>query len=285
MDCRVTFVLAFGLATGGLGCASQAKLPLVANNDKPAEGTPKPHDQSPRQPMASTCIACGEFCEKNAADPRHSPAEKERLLDQARKAYQQALEREPNNLAAFEALARLYTTLGDHAHAVATYEKAVQAHPEKASAWFELGMCHARSKEWEPALDNLRHAVELDPEDRTYNHFYGFCLARAGRYEESLAVFARVEEEGIAHYDLACMLHHMNEDELSKQHLRTALEKKPDLNPARQLLAALETPAGDSKKLIQTSSPDALEDDSDLQQPALPSPGSPSSAGTPKSSS
>ena len=47
------------------------------------------------------------------------------------------------------------------------------------------------------------------------------------------AVFAKLEGEASAHYNLARMLHHVNEDEMSKQHLQIALQLKPEMTPAR----------------------------------------------------
>ena len=47
------------------------------------------------------------------------------------------------------------------------------------------------------------------------------------------------------------MLHHMNQDNLSREHLIAALQMNPDLAPARELLANLGTqsPTTDPEKL------------------------------------
>jgi tetratricopeptide (TPR) repeat protein len=239
MNCRLTRALAMTLLFGSLGCAHEKDLTLAAKDEHPAV-VHKETELAKRNPLPSTCVAFGTFSEHSAAAPRISPAEQERLRDQARKAYQQALELDPKDLTALTALARLYITLDDSTHAVATYRRAVASHPQVAGLWHEMGMCHARYKEWEPALESLRHAVELEPEQRAYTHDLGFCLARCGQYDESLAVFAKLEGEASAHYDVARMLHHVNQDELSMQHLRLALQLKPEMAPAQQLLASLE---------------------------------------------
>jgi tetratricopeptide (TPR) repeat protein len=239
MDSRTIF-LGIALLPGGLGCVPQTGLPLC----QPAEPTPasqrKETDPAKFTPKASTCVAFGTFSERCAADQaKYSPVEQDRLYDQARKAYQQALQVEPTNLAALSALARLYVNRGDHPRAVATYEKALQAYPKQTELWHELGMCHAMNKEWDTAAEKLRKAVELDPENRAFNRSLGFCLARAGRIDESYAVFAKVDGEANAHYNVARMLHHMNQDTLSKHHLLLALQAQPDMVPARELLETL----------------------------------------------
>jgi tetratricopeptide (TPR) repeat protein len=225
---------------GSLGCAHLGELPWTSSGQNTADSR---EDSSHRQPRAATCIAYANLSEQAAADPRCTPSKSEQLRDQARKAYQQALRIEPGNLTALTGLARLYIAMDDQAHAIATYEKALQTHPREAALWYELGMCHARRKDLDSAVKNLRQAVDLDPEQRLYVHSLGFCLARAGRYDDSFAVFARLEGEASANYNLARMLHHLQQDELSKQHAQMALTLKPDLEPARQLLAALANPA------------------------------------------
>jgi tetratricopeptide (TPR) repeat protein len=113
-------------------------------------------------------------------------------------------------------------------------------------------MCHARKKEWEPALKCLRKAGELDPENRQFSHNLGYCLARSGRYEESLACFTKTDGEAKAHYNLARMLHHMQQDDLSRQYLRTAVEKDPYLIPAKELLAQLENGVAAPREVVPT---------------------------------
>jgi tetratricopeptide (TPR) repeat protein len=238
MDCRHS-ILGIGLLGALLGCVPQTAIPLTQSDF--AAGERQETDPAKYTPKASTCVAFGAFSERCAADEtKYNQVERDRLYDQARKAYQQALQIEPTNLAALTALARLYANRGDHARAVATYQKATRAHPTQLELWYELGMCHARNKEWDAALQSLRRAVALDPENRSSNRSLGFCLARAGRIDESFAVLAKLDGEASAHYNLARMLHHMHQDNLGKQHLRIALQIQPDLTPAKQLLETLE---------------------------------------------
>jgi tetratricopeptide (TPR) repeat protein len=259
MDRRHGLLVALGLLCGSVGCAHHTGLQVAAKDEPAPTEVSKEPDLPKRQPLASTCVAFAKFNERSAADPRRSRAEQEHFRDQARKAYQQALRIDPNDLTASTALARLYITMGDYEHAVGTYQQALQKHPKEAPVWHELGMCYAQQKQWEPAIENLRHAVELDPEQRLYNHSLGFCLTRSGRYDEGFAVFAKLEGEASAHYDVARMLHHVNEDQLCKQHLRQALRLKPEMVPARELLAKLESPKPTSAATGSPVSMDSLD--------------------------
>src|SRR5262249_21619533 len=108
--------------------------------------------------------------------------------------------------------------------------------------WWELGICHARAREWDHAVSCLRKAYELDPENRFpgYGNSLGYCLARVGKYEESLAIFRKTTNEADAQFQLAQMLHHVKQDDMSRHHLRLALKANPNLVEARKMLAELE---------------------------------------------
>jgi tetratricopeptide (TPR) repeat protein len=230
------FLLLELLITAGLGCATVPAVPSGEAGDFTAN--------SKRRPKASTYVAYGELQEKAALDPGRSPTEQQELRNQARAAYLEGLKTHPNDRSVLMALARLYDMEGDYEHAVATYKQAVQVYPKDAALWNELGMCFARRKSWDLALSSLYQAVQLEPKNRSYGHAYGFALARAQRYEESFTVLAKLDGAARAHYDLARMLHHLDQDGASKQQLRLALAKNPDFTAAQQLLNELEAAAG-----------------------------------------
>jgi tetratricopeptide (TPR) repeat protein len=238
--------LALGAIVFYSGCDRQGTIPLRQADAPMAANIKKEAELPKRQPLPSTCVALGNVNASAADDPQCPPLKQQELRETARKAYQQALQLDRNYLPALSALARLYVNLEDYPHAVATYERAIQVHPECAPLYHELGMCYARQKQWASAAPWLRQAVERDSESRQYAHTYGFCLARAGQLDESLAAFARLEGEANAHYNVARMLNHMHDPEQSKQHLLRALELKPDMDHARQLLAQFEAPKAEA---------------------------------------
>jgi tetratricopeptide (TPR) repeat protein len=243
------------------GCVPQSTLPVVSNQaSPPVKSADNDKDLPRRQPQASTCVAFGDFNARAAADKERQPIHRERLLDQARRAYQQALKEDPKCREAYVGLARTYEQLGDHHRAVETYERAANTFPQDAAFRFALGMCQARAKEWEPALANLKGAVDLDPENRTYENMLAYTLARAGRYDDSLECFKSFVGVAEAHYNVARMLLHVNETEQCKQHLRCALEAKADFAPARQLLVELDHPGQKANKPIVAVGFEAADD-------------------------
>jgi tetratricopeptide (TPR) repeat protein len=223
------------------GCASQASLPLASNTPPPVRSESRKENASDRNPQASTCVAFGDFHLKGAEAEGHTAIQKDQILDQARKAYQQAIKLDPKCVPAYRGLARAYEQLGDHDRVVATYQSGAKANPAEPTLWFELGMYHARKKQWQPAVENLKKASELDSENRTYSDMLGYTLARAGRYDESYECFKKTSGEARAHYNVARMLCHVKENELAREHLKLALKANPDLAPARQVLAELDS--------------------------------------------
>jgi tetratricopeptide (TPR) repeat protein len=100
-------------------------------------------------------------------------------------------------------------------------------------------------KDFPAALSSLQKAVDLDPENRQVVHTYGHCLARAGKYDASFAVFARIDGEAVAHYNLGRMLLHMKEETLARQHLQQAVDLDKSLTGASNLLSQVTPPVQD----------------------------------------
>jgi tetratricopeptide (TPR) repeat protein len=253
MDRRKSVVLAVGLAAGVLGCAHDANLLAVRQEQADVEAA-RDADQPKRTPRAATCVAFATFNERGANAANCTPEQREQLRAQALKEYERALKIEPTNLAAEMGVARLHAARGANEAALAAFQQAIKTHPQEGVCRFELGMFHARRKEWGPAVENLREAARLNPERRSYAHGLGYCLARAGKYDESFAVFAKLDGEAEAHYSVARMMQHTGQEELCKQHLQLALALKPDMAKARQLLTTLDQ--AQAKRTVPAGMPD-----------------------------
>jgi tetratricopeptide (TPR) repeat protein len=272
MDRRASLVLALGLAAGVLGCTPRGSLPVVSGDAQtaPAPAPPEMVDQlpvgdgKPHKPHASTFVAAGRLAENTAEDPKRPLANREDLLEQARKAYQQAIATDADYVPAYQALAGLYLKQRDYDRAVATYQKVLKGHPKEAVLWFELGMCYSRQRQWDQALANLRQAVALDPENRPYVNTLGFCLARAGKADESVACFAKVVGPAQAHYNVARMLHHLKQDKLCREHLQQALQVDPRLTGAKQLLDQLDGKAAPG--VVRVTGIEPADDDAEEEE-------------------
>jgi Tfp pilus assembly protein PilF len=260
MDCRRPLWLGLCLLGGTVGCQSfpwksspatpsTPSTPAVTAaptvKEQPVLPPPdavitKAADLPPKQPTAAQCLAFGEFYAAEAMGPGKPATQVQNLRDQARKAYQQALTIDPKNIAAYQGLARLYFTMDDDTHAVATYQKALKLHPKSAALWYDYGAYRLWKKEWAPAVECLTKAMEFDSENRQCVYALGYALVRAGRYDESLACFCRICSEAKANLNVARTLVKTNQPELGKQYLLVALLKDPNLEPAKELMAQLE---------------------------------------------
>lgn len=215
------------------GCLAPTTGALFQRTVSPASG-PK------LIPKASTCVAYASFREKEAIDPRTPPDQRHTMLEQARVAYEQALQVDPKYGPASFGLARVYGLLGDEDHALTTYQIATRDHPNDPSVWYELGMWHARRKEWDHACENLDKAVQRGQGNREYATALGYCLARAGRFRESIVIFTALVGKAEAYCKMARMARHLKRDDLCKEFLQQALLEQPNLTKARGLLQQVE---------------------------------------------
>jgi tetratricopeptide (TPR) repeat protein len=241
MDCRKSLVLALGLA-GAVGCVPQSEVqqqgPCVPPPGAVVEKIKDLPRHAPRS--AETCVALGNVFAAEGGSAGQGSARQERLYDQARREYEQALDVDATCLSAYLALGQLCTKTCDHEAAVKWYRKGLEKRPGEAKLWFELGMSYRSHKEWGPAVEALRHAVALDGDNKQYHNMLGCCLVCAGRPDEALADFLKGSGEGQAHYRMAFMLHYLGQDAEARQHLQIAVQKEPTFEPAQQMLAQLE---------------------------------------------
>ena len=251
MDCRKRIFWSLALVSGLAGCTTTG-----TNNAPPTQPGPKvvtgaelsqinpadikkEHDLPPIQPTAKECVAWADFAAAEANGAGGSSVRTNDARDGARKAYQQALKIDPKYLDAYLGLAKLYYAMDDDTHALATLDTALKQYPNSGGVHYLRGMVYSKRKEWEAALDNLSKAAKLEPENRTYVNTLGHALARAGRTEEALQVFLRVNTEGVAYYNLARMMQHLNQPEMSRQYAQLAIQKEPGLQDAQALLSQL----------------------------------------------
>jgi tetratricopeptide (TPR) repeat protein len=187
-----------------------------------------------------TEVAFGNFkVREAAATPDLTPPQKEQLYEQARRAYQHALELDPNCRDAYAGLARLYTARGQEDKALEIYHKGLKRCPQDAGLWFDMGMCQCRRKDWNAALDCLYKAHELDSENPICTRTLGLTLARAGRDREAVTMLTHAMSPAEANYTVARMLHHLHKDDQARTYLQEALRLKPDLAGANALYVQL----------------------------------------------
>src|SRR5262249_26422306 len=228
-----------------VGCFPQsATLPTASPTARKETTTLEDQAKLPRrQPSPGRLVAMGKLREDQADEPATPGHERAVLRDEARRAYQQALKIDPNDVSSARALAGLYVKDGDYDRALATLHKVLKAHPQDAALWHDLAMIQARHREFDAALQSMYRALQLDPENRVYATTYGHLLARAERYDDAVTQFPPLLGPAMACYQVARMQQHMQRPDLARVYLTRSLQIEPNLEPAQQLLAALESGA------------------------------------------
>ncbi len=168
-------------------------------------------------------------------------------LDRAADQYEKALAVDPKSFDAMVGFARLRHREGDLVAATNLYQRALAAHPDSAIAMNDLGLCYARRGMMQQAEQTLNSAVSRDPRSALYRNNLALVLVEAHRDDEALAQLTAAHGEAAAHYNLAFMLREKGRTDDAAYHLRAALQQEPALEPARQMLAALEQPAANGQ--------------------------------------
>jgi tetratricopeptide (TPR) repeat protein len=216
--------------------APQPLAPAATHDDnsvRPVQNTEKPKHGAPAY------VAWAVLREHEAANKSIDLSRKRDLYDQARHAYQTALQADPKYVPAYTGLANVYMKLNHYDKAKESYHTALKIAPNDPSLWFELGICHCRCKEFDQATGYLHKAMELDPENRFITQTLGFCLARSGHVKESLDLLGKVMTPVEVHYNVARMLYQIRRDDLALMHLQFAIQLDPAYEPATSMLAAL----------------------------------------------
>ncbi len=197
----------------------------------------------PKPSLPETDVAVAELRMDAAMADNQTSAGREQLLDQARLGLQKAIQKDPKNKAAHLGLARFYVKLGEKERAVDAYRRYFALVPKDHEVMHEVAACHARWGDFPGAAGWCKQALGVDPENRGYRKTMAFCLAHAGKWDEGFAVLCQVMPEAHARYNMAKVLQNLGQPDAGRQQLVLALKVDPSFTPAREFLAALESPA------------------------------------------
>jgi len=155
--------------------------------------------------------------------------------------YTKALEIDPHDYSTLVALGRLHDRQGEFREAESLYQRAIASQPRNATALNDLGMCYARNGQLDLAIRQLEQAVAVQPLDPLYRNNLALLLVDAHRAEEALSHLAAAHGTAAAHYNLGFMLTQRQQYEPARQHFLAAVQSDPNLAPAHQMLARLES--------------------------------------------
>jgi pentatricopeptide repeat protein len=257
MDGRTTLACVLGLFMAGAGCvhtnsSTTSATPPATPQASPAELASLPQSTFPddpahggkRLPKASTVVAMAAMKEREAEKLDKDPDLQFKVRDQSRVLYQEALKLDERNLDAYTGLIRIYGHQGDVAKAREMIQRGSAMYPKEAGFWIESARIHQRTKQFNESIRDLNKALELDPENRRAQTQLGLTMARMGQFDQALPLLTRSMGPASAHYTVARMMLHLNQDAAARQQLAAALQSNPNHDGARELLASLEGGSG-----------------------------------------
>jgi Flp pilus assembly protein TadD len=207
-----------------------------------AKSEPQPDPTEPTTNM---------FAKKPEASPELRVAtarvyEKNGNYTAAAEQYEKALQKTPNDVATLLSYGHLLDHQGKLPEATDMYLRAVKASPKESAAYNDLGLCYARRGNISESLKALNKAVELQPERPLYRNNLATVLVQQHRTDEALAQLKAVNEESVAHYNLAYLLMQHQQESLAATHFRRATELNPSLVEARDWTEKLAARSGQS---------------------------------------
>jgi tetratricopeptide (TPR) repeat protein len=135
-------------------------------------------------------------------------------LDNARKAYEQAVRLKPNYPEAINNLGTVYYAKKSFGRSIRYYQRALKYAPKSASIYSNLGTAYFARKKYKEAMETYQIALKLDPNVFENHGSYGVLLEERN-----------VEERAKFHFNLAKLYAQSGRNELALQYLRKALEE------------------------------------------------------------
>ncbi|WP_231734167.1 tetratricopeptide repeat protein [Calycomorphotria hydatis] len=151
---------------------------------------------------------------------------------EARKAYQRALDEEPNSLPAMLGLARMEELASRNLAAEEAYKNALAKAPTDPDALHAVGQYYARTERWSDAITHLNKAMQADPDSKRYRFDLGIALAKSGHPDRAYPHLAGTVGPAEAHYNLGYLFYEAKQYEAAEREFLTAVAQKPDLEAA-----------------------------------------------------
>jgi len=111
---------------------------------------------------------------------------------------------------------------------IAKFKRAVQTNPRNAYAWDALGTLYKSAGLYQDAIQAFQQATSIKPPKALYFHNLGLVYACEGRDEDAIAAFQRVIEidpdYSLAHATLGGYYRKMGQEELAQKHIGKAMK-------------------------------------------------------------
>lgn len=150
--------------------------------------------------------------------------------------FSKALEIEPKNMSALTSLARLHARQNEHEKSAEFYRRALEVNPGDAALLVEYGDCQKKLGQLANAKESYLKAVNLQPKDAGHRMALAGVLVDEGRDQEALTELTQVEPPAVANYRMAYIYFARQKMPQAQQHVQTALNIDPNMQPARDLM-------------------------------------------------
>jgi tetratricopeptide (TPR) repeat protein len=172
-------------------------------------------------------------------------------MDEAAAAFQEALEANPESIAARVNLGSAQVYRGNVDAAVALFQEVLERDPGNRSARFNLGSLAASMNDWVATATQMRAVLVEDPDDVEARRWLADALRRQGHSDEAMLEYTRVVQNNPytveAQIGLASMLVERQRYPEALYRLESALKLMPNdgriVYPLARLLAACPNPA------------------------------------------
>jgi tetratricopeptide (TPR) repeat protein len=122
------------------------------------------------------------------------------LYDEAVKAYDSAIEIDPELSTAYWGRGRVYHfDKGLYSRAINDYSRAIESDPEYTEAYYYRGLAHEANGVHDRAIDDLSKAIKLDPSLTMAYNIRAWCYARKAQWDRSsqLSLYRLIERDRV----------------------------------------------------------------------------------------
>ena len=113
------------------------------------------------------------------------------LPKEAKVLFEDALQNNPKNSAAYFGLGDVYAQLDQTADAISSYEKSIENDPKLTEIYVPLGILYFQTGEIAKADDMLTRSIASTPERAETQYFYGLVRAAQNRNDDAVAAFQK----------------------------------------------------------------------------------------------
>lgn len=157
--------------------------------------------------------------------------EKLKDFDLAQKAYEKAIELDPDNYLFHYNLAFMFDENGKIYDAIKEYQITISLNDGDQNSYFNLGCLYSKQKKIDKAINCFQRALELDPMDPIAHYNLAYEYRQCGKTKEAMSEYYKVLElspdYSWAYYNIGCIFY---EDNNVVEALK-AFKKVVEINP------------------------------------------------------